>query len=381
MLLMAATVQSVFRTIGYILLALVTLMIMILIHETGHYAVGKALKFKINEFSIGFGPAILKVKRKNGELFSIRCIPLGGFCAFAGEDKDAVEEGDFNSQAPWKRILVLLAGVTFNFVTAIIVMTIVFASYGYVLPEVTDVNAPVESSTVVNLQPGDVIYQINGKNVYTLAGFNISSLLEKDKDNEVEVTVIRGYTKSTSPSGFVITKGGEKVTIKTAYADFKSVAEDGTETIYKGLGIMTASCSYRIGFFRALGYSFVFFAQVVVFLFQTIGGLFTGLVSIKGAVGGPITTIGVLSSGIANGGFRGFLYLLGLMSANLAIMNILPLPALDGSRVVFTLIEWIFRKPVPRKVEAIIHTVGLVVLFGLTIVFDILNLGMLSSLF
>ena len=125
----------------------------------------------------------------------------------------------------------------------------------------------------------------------------------------------------------------------------------------------------------------MFFAQLVVFLFQTIGGLFTGLVSIKGAVGGPITTIGVISSGIANGGFRGFMYLLGLMSANLAIMNVLPLPALDGSRVVFTVIEWIRGKPLNRKVEAIIHTVGLILLLGLTIVFDILNLSTIAKLF
>ena len=151
-------------------------MIMILIHEAGHYAVGKLLKFKINEFSIGFGPPIVKINRKNGEKFSIRCIPLGGFCAFEGEDQDSTVEGSFNSQAPWKRILVLLAGVTCNFLTAIIIMSILFGSYGYVLPEVTALNEPVEASTVVNLQEGEIIYEVNGKKVYALASFNISSI-------------------------------------------------------------------------------------------------------------------------------------------------------------------------------------------------------------
>ena len=356
-------------------------MIMILIHEAGHYAMGKLLKFKINEFSIGFGPAILKINRKNGEKFCIRCIPLGGFCAFEGEDQDSTVEGSFNSQPPWKRILVLLAGVTCNFVTAIVIMSILFGSYGYVLPEVTSINEPVEATTEVNLQEGDIIYAVNGKKVYALASFNISSILSKVDADQVEVTVIRGYKTSQSPLGFITHYKGEKVKVTTAYDEFKSVAEDGTESTYKGLGIMTASSSYRLGFFASIGRSFVFFAQIVVFLFQTIGGLFTGLVSIKGAVGGPITTIGILSSGIANGGFRGFLYLLGLMSANLAIMNVLPLPALDGSRVVFTIIEWIRGKPLNRKVEAIIHTVGLVILLGLTIVFDILNLSTIAKLF
>lgn len=352
---------SVFRSIGYVIVALLTLMVMIVIHEAGHYSVGKLLKFKINEFAIGFGPPIWKHTKKNGEVFSIRPIPLGGFCAFEGEDgeEEGQSEGAFCAQAPWKRILVLLAGVTFNFLSGIIIMTICFCAYGYTLPQVTGTNPPQDAALVQNLQEGDILYQVNGQNVYSLTGFNIGKILEKVDGDTVEVVVYRD---------------GKKVTVTTGVGYWLSTDEEGVTTAYYGLGILTQATGQYVGFFQSLWRAIVFSGQIVALLFQTIGGLFTGLVSLKGSIGGPITTIGVIADSVAISGFRGELYLMGMLSANLAIMNILPLPALDGSRIVFTLIEWIFRKPVNRKVEAIIHTVGMVLLFGMTIVFDILNL-------
>ena len=111
--------MEILQTIGGILVALLALMVMVVIHEAGHYTVGKLLKFKINEFAVGFGKAIFKKTKKNGEVFSLRLIPLGGYCAFEGEDEDSNNPEAFNNQKPWKRILVFLAGVTFNFATAI----------------------------------------------------------------------------------------------------------------------------------------------------------------------------------------------------------------------------------------------------------------------
>ncbi len=378
--MMLADAKSVFTTIGYILVALLTLMVMIVVHEFGHYSVGKALKFKINEFSIGFGPAIFKHKKKNGELFSIRLIPLGGFCAFEGEDADSTVEGAFNAQAPWKRILVLIAGVTFNFISAFLVLTIAFSVYGYTLPVVTALNTPVEEGQTYTLQEGDIIYEVAGKKVYTLVDSNIAGILADMPDGEVELTVYRDYQQSSVGKN-VVFRRGQTIKVKAVLGQYYTTDEDGNTTTYRGMGIMTAYASYRTNVWRAFAYAVVYCVQVVVFLFQTIGGLFTGLVSVKGNLGGPITTVGIIASSISTGGFRAILLLLGMMSANIAIMNILPLPALDGSRVVFTVIEWIRGKPIPRKVEAIIHTVGIIVLFGLTILFDILNLGMIAKLF
>ena len=352
-----------------ILVAIVALMVMILVHESGHYLLGKALKFKINEFSIGFGPALFSKKNaKTGELFSVRLIPLGGYCAFEGEDAESTVEGAFNSQKPWKRIIVLLAGVTFNFISAVIILTILFSTYGYTLPKVVELNEPT-AAFEQNFEVGDLIYRVNGKNVYSVIDTNISSLLA-DSEECAEVVVIRG---------------GEKRTLTVSRGEFKTttVDESGTttETTYHGFGINIGYDYYRMAFFEALGRSFIFIWQLVLLTFKTIGGLFTGAVGLKGSVGGTVTSVAAMGKITMTLGFRGVLLMFGIMSASVALMNALPFPALDGCRVIFVLIEMIFRKPVNRKVEAIIHTVGIVILFAFAILCDILNLGTIASLF
>ena len=369
----------VFEIIGYIVVALLTLMVMIVVHEFGHYSVGKLLKFKINEFSIGFGPAIFKKKRKNGEQFSIRCIPLGGFCAFEGEGEDSEVEGAFNKQAPWKRILVLLAGVTFNFISAFLVLTLVFSIYGYTMPAVVDFNQS-ETGVVQQMHNGDILYEVDGHRVYTLNNANVSSIIEKMEDGEVDIVVLRDYDYKMLGQNIVFGHG-TKVKVKGYIGTYTSVDENGDSITYRGLGINTSMISYRFNVFESFGKAVVYCVQVVVFLFQTIGSMFTGAVAVKGNLGGPITTISVIASSASKGGFRTILMLLGIMSANIAVMNVLPLPALDGSQVIFTVIEWIRGKPINRKVHAIINTVGLILLFAITIVFDLLNLGMIAKLF
>ena len=136
---LSATAAEVFTYIGYILLALVGLMIMITVHEFGHYLAGRLLGFKIEEFSIGFGPAFFKRKsKKTGQLFALRMLPLGGYCAFHENDDDPTDKESFNAHKPWKRLIVLFSGALFNFVGAIIIVTVYFTAYGQLLPVVTD---------------------------------------------------------------------------------------------------------------------------------------------------------------------------------------------------------------------------------------------------
>ena len=366
---MMYVVSSAGEIVLSIFVAIVALMVMIMVHESGHYLVGKLLKFKINEFSIGFGPKLFSRKsEKSGEVFSIRLIPLGGFCAFEGEDEDSRVEGAFNSQKPWKRILVLLAGVTFNFISAVIILTILFATYGYTLPKVVGLNAPT-SAVVQGFQEGDIIYQINGQNVYSVIETNISTLLHEAPD-DTTATVIRN---------------GEKAEISIHRGEFVMETEDaeGNKTTenYRGYGINIGYDYYRMGFFEAFGRSFVFIWQLVILTFKTIGGLFTGAVGLKGSVGGTVTSVAAMGKITMTLGFRGVLLMFGIMSASVALMNALPFPALDGCRVIFALIEWIFRKPINRKVEGVIHMVGLIILFAFAILCDILNLGTIASLF
>lgn len=352
----SASIATLSTSIFYILIALAALMIMITIHEAGHYTVGKLFKFKIKEFAIGFGKPLYKKVRKSGEIFSIRILPLGGFCAFYGEDEENAEEGAFNTKPCYQRILVLLAGVVFNFVSAMLILGIFFTAYGYNLPTVATVYTNSENVQV--FQEGDVIYEINGKKVYTFAISNLSKLIGEGDAAE-----------------FVVIRDGEKVTLSAVKSTYNYENADGSFTTTTGYGINTGLTPYKFGFFQSMWRGILFSFQLIGFIFETIGQLLTGALGIKGSIGGPITTISIMSSTVQEYGLQAFINLLGVMSASIAFMNILPLPALDGSRIVFVLIEWIRGKPINRRVEGYIHFIGFIALITLTILLDVINFG------
>ena len=124
---------SVFSAIGSVVVAVLILLIMITVHEFGHYVAGKIFKFKINEFAIGFGPALFKHTKKNGEIFSVRALPLGGYCAFEGEDEDKEDPAAFNNKKPWQRIIVLVSGALMNYLLAVLVIIVSFFACGQLL--------------------------------------------------------------------------------------------------------------------------------------------------------------------------------------------------------------------------------------------------------
>ncbi len=350
-----ATVGEVFTYIGYVIIALLALMAMIVIHEFGHFLAGKLLGFKIEEFGIGFGPAIFKRTLKSGMLFSIRPIPLGGFCQFEGEDEDV--EGSptaFNNQKPWKRIIVLISGALFNFVSAIIIICIFFTAYGQVLPTIKGVYETAPEATQQYMQEGDVILRVNGRQVNILMPDDFSAMLNK-YEGEVEFKVLHASGETET---FTLTRG-----------DYSYVDEDGNTVDANGFGFLMQLGPVKLNFFRSLGRSFGFAFYIVYQVLAILGSLITGKLGMS-AVGGSITTVKAIADATSYG-FSSFMYVVCILSANLAIMNLLPLPALDGGRVVFTLIEWIIGRPINRKVEGIIHFVGLIALFGFAIFADV----------
>lgn len=370
--------SSVMATVGSVLLAIVILLAMITVHEFGHYVAGKILKFKINEFAIGFGPKLFKRRSKrNGELFSIRLLPLGGFCAFDGEDgEDGGESKDsFNNKAPWKRIIVLLAGPLFNYILALLLIITMFFAFGQPAYKVGGVAPYTGGSETENaeyaslsLMKDDVILGIEGRGIYlvtdVMSAINGKSqgdicrarVFRDGQEQEIEIKLRTDCNfKNSSQANGVFAALGISTTVKedgAAYYDISAV-------------------NYRFSFFETLGNCFVYSGRIAGTIFKVLGELLTGNLGLS-AMGGPITTI-KLTSQIASQSFQNFLEIAAYIGVNLAVFNLLPIPALDGSKVVFCLIEWIFRKPVPRKVEAVIHAVGFVLLLGFAVLVDVLQ--------
>ncbi len=365
--------SSVMSVIGSVVLAVLILLFMITVHEFGHYLAGKALKFKINEFAIGFGPKLFKRQSKRtGEFFSVRLFPLGGFCAFDGEDDEGGNADSFNNKAPWKRIIVLIAGPLFNYITALILILVSMFAFGQPVFKINSI-APYEgvNSEIYaeySLVEQDVILKAEGKAVYLLTDF-MSALGGKAEGDEVLLTVNRdGNVQDV------------KVKLRSD-CNFESSAE--TSKLWRALGAGTvekddgklywdiSTVNYRFGFFTTIGRSFAYSGQIAGTIFKVLGELLTGHLDIS-AMGGPVTTI-KLTSQIASQNFQSFLEIAAYIGVNLAVFNLLPIPALDGSKVVFCLIEWIFRKPVPRKIEAVIHGVGFILILVFAVLVDILQ--------
>lgn len=361
MVALLADFAGVMSTVLYIVIAILVLLLMITIHELGHYTFGKLLGFKINEFSIGFGKAIFKKTLKSGEVFSIRIFPLGGYCAFAGEDEDDKDPGAFNNQKPWKRLIVQSGGVVFNFVSAIIFAFILLVSFGYDIPRVKAVDDYcVEQAELTGhemVMVGDVIRQVNGINVDYVTGNTFVKLIgQYGVGEEFTLTVDRVKDGKVTSEDLDVTK----------YSD----PNDASNTA--GLLGITQTEAYVYSFVEALAKCVPLAAamawQVLVFLFMLI----TGQVGLAD-VGGPITTVTTIAEytqiNVAN-----LFVFLPFVAANLAVFNILPFPALDGARMVFTTIEWIRGKPVNRNVEGMIHFVGLCILLAFVVVVDLFHI-------
>lgn len=371
--------SGVMGTIGSVLLAILILLAMVTVHEFGHYIAGKIFHFKINEFAIGFGPALFKHTKKNGEIFSVRAFPLGGYCAFEGEEEDNPSPDAFNNKKPWQRIIVLVSGALMNYILALLLIVISFFSYGQLLLmtyRVDPSETTYEHGYEINglcFQDEDVIIRCEGKNVYLTTDL-MSVISGRNEGDKVTFTVSRK------------TETGREVmdisVILRADAHFKNMTD--SSALWRALGIATmqngeesvymmASAAYRgFGFFETIGRSFGYSVRIGGTVFKVLGQLFTGDLGLE-AFGGPITTI-KLTSEIASRSVHQFLEIAAFIGVNLAVFNLLPIPALDGSKVVFTAIEWVRGKPINRKVEAIIHAVGFILLIGFAILVDLLQL-------
>ncbi len=336
----------------YIIIAVLLLLVMVAIHEFGHYIVGKLLGFKINEFAVGFGPKLLSKTRKNGEVISLRAIPLGGYCAFEGEDEvqadPAVKTKSFYSEKPYKRILVLLAGAIFNLVSAVFFSFIFILVVGFAQPMISQIEVDSQGVAYNDFVVGDVIIAVDDNEISIMDNFS-SLVSDKSLGDVVSLTINRF---------------GEIITLD---AEVKQIGSD--DDAYVGFGITTYSQYESVSVLYALKYSVPFAGKMAISVIDALGMVVSGSVGID-QMTGPVGTITLMAE-LGQMNWQNFLLLLPLLSANLGIFNLLPIPSLDGSKVIFTTIEWVRGKPINQKIENIIHLVGLALLFGFVIFLDI----------
>ena len=334
-----------------ILAALLLLSLIVTIHELGHYLVGRWLGFSIVEFSVGMGPCLVRKKVK-GISYSLRALPIGGSCMFLGEDEEADGQKEgvcFNAQPAWKRFLVIFAGPFMNVLLALVLSMATLMACGDYAPAILEVSEGPAAEA--GMQAGDILISVDGTRVSTVDG---------------AVTAV----KAASPDGTVIVveRDGEELplTIGRMYDE-----EAGCNRI----GVTLSYARVQYGFFRSVKEAFRYVGDIFSEYISFFASAFHGNVSMDD-FSGPVGTIAYISTAVRYG-VETVLRLAIIINISLAIMNLLPLPALDGGRLVFILIEWIFRRPVPRKVEGVIHFVGIILLLLLMVFFTVHDVGSL----
>lgn len=352
--------------------------ITVFIHELGHFIFAKKAGIYCYEFSLGMGPVIWKFNRKNDETtYSLRLFPIGGFVQMAGEavdlDENIPEDKRMQSKSWFQRFMTVIAGILFNFLLAIIIFFIVGMIVG-----TDDQKAYVSSigenfkASSTNLRVGDEILKINGKSSWSNSKALLLMMVNNGKTISLDV-------KHEDGSKELIVL--EPTLVKEILDDDKNVigyevvSEETNDAIYKfGIGLASKETSVKVNsvldFFKnvyhALIYAFVSFIGLIDQMVHIIMYLFTGKLSLS-SLSGPVGIYQVVGES-AKYGFINVVYLIGYICVNVGFINLLPLPAFDGGRLFFMIIEAIRKKPVSPKVENVIHSVGLVLLMILMVV-------------
>lgn len=334
----------------YWLIAIVLFGLLIFIHEMGHYLTARLFRVKINEFSIGMGPKMLTYTSKKTDIkYSLGVFPFGGYVSMAGEDVESDDPDALSKKAPWKRFIIVAAGAVMNLLLGFALMlSLIIASPN--LPANTIAQYPdaewyekneFVSSATYGLQEGDTIVAINGTRVYT--AYDMSYEIVHDGGEECTVTVLRE---------------GKELTLTVRFpTSVEQGVTYGITDFYVGLEEKNVGSVLRHTVFRT--------TTTVKMIWESMVDLFTGRYGME-AVSGPIGVAGMISEAAATDVWDTVL-LIAVISINLGLVNILPLPALDGGRLVFILIEMVFRRPVPQKYEGIVHFVGIVLLMALMV--------------
>lgn len=340
-------------TIVYILVAILIFGVIIMIHELGHFAVAKAMGIRVNEFSIGMGPKIVSWGKKETS-YSLRCLPIGGFVAMEGEDESSEDPRAFRNRPVWRRLLVVLAGPIMNLVLGFLILVIVTAcSDAIVSTTVAQFYTEDTSSHVTGLEVGDKIVEVNGRKIFT--DTDISYEFQIDEDAVFDMVVVRDGEK-VSLSGVTFESAVSEDGSSTLYIDFMVVGEKVTP-----ISVVSYSARKTVSVSRMIWLSFADLLKGK----YSINDL-SGPVGIVDAIGEVVSTT---SQGVAfTEMLETLMTFVVYITINVGIFNLLPIPALDGSRAVFLIIEGIRRKPVKPEHEGMVHFIGMAAMLLLMLV-------------
>jgi len=336
-------------SIFYIVIGILIFGLLVAVHELGHFAAAKACGVKVTEFAVGMGPAIVK-KQKGETLYSLRCIPFGGFCAMEGEDEDTGDERAFTRQKAWKRLIILVAGSAMNFLMGYLIVLILFSNAGgFRAPVIEDFmdGCPYESAE--GFRKGDRFLRIDGKRVWQY--YDVGDLLAQG--GETHDVVVR--------------RDGRRVKLE----DYRLVPVEYEGQERKMYGFYFGIDEPTV--LNKLRYSGATTMEFVRMVWDALGQLVGGKVSVND-LSGPVGIVDMMAetgeqAESVSAGLYDIFYLGAFIAVNLAVMNMLPIPALDGGRVFFllvtALIEAISRKKLDPKYEGYVHAAGMILLLGL----------------
>ncbi len=423
--------MSVFQTIFTVVIAVLLFLLVIFIHELGHFIFAKLFGVKVNEFAIGMGPKLWG-KKKGDTLYSIRAIPFGGYCAMEGEDEESSDNRAFGNQKVWKRIIIVVAGAVFNVILGLVFLLIVqsqqslFASntitgfYPTVVSPTDYTEALASDSDMLyycylehyNRETGEYSVEhlelVKNEGDQTLnedmEGVTYASLLEKgyepgvvhEEDAGTNCYILRQATSSYSGLRYGDTiysvNGSRALCFNDAYFEMAVdqdntvdmvVIRDGEQVELKDIRFDRSAQGYSVldftiaplerTFGRVISQTFLEAQYMVRSVYKSLFLLVTGRVPVS-EMSGPIGIASAIGEVAAAGyessimdGINNILYLMALIAINLGIVNLLPLPALDGGRLLFLIVEAIRRKPVPARYEGLVHMIGFILLIGLMI--------------
>ncbi|MCD7775428.1 MAG: RIP metalloprotease RseP [Clostridiales bacterium] len=355
---LSISISTIWSKVWPVLVAILFFGLIIAIHELGHFVSAKIFHVKVNEFSLGMGPAIFK-RKKGDTQYSLRCLPIGGFVSMEGEDETSDDEGAFCKKKPYQKFIITAAGAIMNLILGFIFVIILTCMDDLI--GTTQIHSFYDNATSASygLQEGDIIKKINGTRIFSSRDISYSML--RDEDGIYD---------------FVVERDGETVEIDDVHFETETDEDGQTTIIYDfiivgvektPLNVITTAAKDTVSIARLIWLT----------LFDLVTGHY-GINDLSGPVG-TVSMIAEVTSEAASAGtgFDTIVYIMALITINIGVFNLLPIPALDGGRLFFIIIEGIRRKPIPAKYEGRIHAVGLalLMLFMVVITFnDIKNL-------